>query len=93
MTSDDTPVILDLGCSIAICNDRMDFVGKIHPAQDASISGIGADLPIKGIGTVHMVLYGHEWHYSDNETHGIGCPEMSTEPFAAATALQSAKHG
>jgi hypothetical protein len=60
LTTDDTPIVLDSGCSVAICNHILDFPNGFTPAPpDAGIRGIGSKLPVLGHGLIR-------WRLPDN---------------------------
>jgi hypothetical protein len=50
------PLILDMGASVSVSNDRADFVGPIHRVQNTTLQGIASGLPIEGIGTVAYTI-------------------------------------
>ena len=52
LTSDDQPVCLDSGASLAVSNNILDFDSNMRPVADGTITGIGADLQIVGIGEI-----------------------------------------
>lgn len=61
LTSDDLLVCLDSGGSVAVTNEKNDFVGAIHPCQFGELKGIASNLKIEGVGQV-------EWHFLDSDT-------------------------
>ena len=57
ITADDTPIVLDSGCSIAISNDPLDFPEGYTPAPpNAGIRGVGSTLAMHGHGLIHWRL-------------------------------------
>lgn len=60
LTSDDVPVVLDSGATIAIGIDKSDFIGAVSPCPMAELKGIGSGLAVKGIGTV-------KWTFRDTD--------------------------
>jgi hypothetical protein len=57
LTTDNTPIVLDSGCSVAISNDSLDFPNGFTPAPpDAGIRGIGSKLPVMGHGLIRWTL-------------------------------------
>ena len=53
ITADDTPIVLDSGCSITISNDPLDFPEGYTPAPpDAVIRGVGSTLAVHGHGLI-----------------------------------------
>jgi hypothetical protein len=61
LTTDNTPIVLDSGCSIAISNNSLDFPNGFTPAPpDAGIRGIGSNLPVMG----HCLI---RWTLTDND--------------------------
>jgi hypothetical protein len=76
LTTNDTPIVLDSGCSVAICNDILDFPNGFTPAPPhAGIRGIGSKLPVLGHGLIC-------WRMPDNngtcvtiEVNGLYVPQ------------------
>ena len=56
LTSDDSLLILDSGCSIAITPNINDFIDGTYKPQDCTVSGIGSGLSAEGIGTIQWSL-------------------------------------
>ena len=56
LTSDDSLLVLDSGCSIAISPDINDFINGTYRTQDCTTSGIGSGLQAQGIGTIQWSL-------------------------------------
>jgi hypothetical protein len=60
LTTNNTPIVPDSPCSIAICNDILDFPDGFTPVPpNASISGTGSKLPVLGHGLIC-------WHLPNN---------------------------
>lgn len=75
-TSDDTPVILDSGCSIAICIDEHDFPnGYTAAPPNNGIQGIGANLPIKGHGLIRWRFQDIQGNHVDVDVNGYYVPD------------------
>ena len=56
LTADDTLLILDSGCSIAISPHIHDFIDGTHNTQAHTIKGIGSGLTASGMGIVNWSL-------------------------------------
>jgi hypothetical protein len=52
MTPDMVPIIIDSGASVSISPYTTDFIGPIHPVQDATLTGIASGLKVAGVGTI-----------------------------------------
>jgi hypothetical protein len=53
---DTNALIVDTGASISVTYARSDFIGPIRAVQPTTLQGIGAGLPVAGIGTAQFVF-------------------------------------
>ena len=90
ITSDDSVVILDSGCSIAITPDLSDFIDGTYAVQENQISGIGSGLNSLGIGEVN-------WTFIDNDnkpvTMKLTCLHVPDIPCRLLPPQQIAQQG
>ena len=56
LTSDDSLIVLDSGCSMAITPNINDFLNGTCEPQDGTVSGIGSGLTAEGMGTIQWSL-------------------------------------
>jgi hypothetical protein len=88
MTSNDSIVILDSGCSITISPDWTDFT-ELHPVQDVELKGISSGIAIKGIG---IVIWKFADEHGNNCRHSVDvslCPRCSSSTSSATAAFAS----
>ncbi len=52
ITPNETHVVVDMGASISITNEKDDFISEISPVQSTELQGIASGLQIEGNGTV-----------------------------------------
>ena len=76
LTTDDTPIVLDSGCSVAISNDKFDFPNGFTLAPpDAGIRGIGSKLPVLGHGMIRWKLTDVHGACVNIEVNGLYVPQ------------------
>jgi hypothetical protein len=76
LTTDATPIVLDSGCSDAICNDKLDFLnGYTLAPPNAGTRGIGSKLPVFGQGLIRWRLPDNNGTCVTIEVNGLSVPQ------------------
>jgi len=77
-TSDDFPVIVDSGCTIASTSDINDFkLSSYTAAQNITLCGISAGLTIVGIGYLNWTFHNHKNEPDTLCLHAIHIPGLN----------------